>query len=99
MAVRNVLGRHKQIIFRNPQPGFLNLRTNKFSGLIESFTRDVSRQRGTETNGTYIGIVSGDSGIGHKKTSTFPIKFLSATAELENDPDKEFIKNLETEQR
>ena len=44
-AVQTVPEVHKKIAFRNPQPGFPNLRTSKVYGLIGSFTRKASRQR------------------------------------------------------
>ena len=50
---------------------------------------------GAKTNEMSIGISREDGGNDRKKTSMFPIKFLSAIAELENDPYKDFIKNIE----
>ena len=52
----NPRSNNKKITIRNLQPRFLNLRTNKFYGLIGSFTRKVSRQMGAKTNEISIGI-------------------------------------------
>ena len=41
-----------------------------------------------------IGIAREDSGNSHKETSVFQVKFLSIIADLEDDADKEFLKNL-----
>ena len=92
-AVQNGPEGHKPITFRNLQPGFLNRRTNKFAGLIEIFTRKVSRQMGAKLMGCLSELSWKTVGAVVKRPQCPRLNLLSAIAELENDTGEEFIKS------